>query len=95
MTSGLCLKKLLHLLALQCGFAKCTAHVGTKLLKLQSYKTTVVHSLLPPDGEVRICYCRWFQESVFCGRLDPQLMFYSDEVWFTLSVYVNSQNNRY
>jgi hypothetical protein len=37
---------------------------------------------------------RWFQEFVFNGLLDPELTFYSDEVWFTLSSYVNS-NNRY
>jgi hypothetical protein len=36
-------------LALQCGLAECTAHIGTKFLKLRPYKTTVVHSPLPPD----------------------------------------------
>jgi hypothetical protein len=56
---------------------------------------TVVHSFLPPDCQARIQYCRWFQESVFNGLLDPELMFYSDEEQFTLSRYMNSQNNRY
>jgi hypothetical protein len=32
---------------------------------------------------------------VFNGLLDPGLTFYSDEVWFTLSEYVNRQNNGY
>jgi hypothetical protein len=32
---------------------------------------------------------------VFNGVLDQGFMFYSDEAWFTLSSYVNSQNNRY
>jgi hypothetical protein len=26
---------------------------------------------------------------------DPELTFYSDKAWYTLSGYVNSQNNRY
>jgi hypothetical protein len=32
---------------------------------------------------------------VFKGLFDPELMFYSDEVWYTLSGYMNSQDNRY
>jgi hypothetical protein len=38
---------------------------------------------------------KWFQESVFNGLLDTELTLYSDEVWFTLSGYVNSQNSKY
>jgi hypothetical protein len=50
---------------------------------------------LLPDCEVRIQYCRWFQELVFNGLFDPKLKFYFDEVWYTLSGYINNQNNRY
>jgi hypothetical protein len=32
---------------------------------------------------------------VINGLLDPELTFYSDEAWFTLSGYINSQNDRY
>lgn len=49
-----------------------------------------VDGLLPPDCEERIRYCRWFHESVFNGLLDPELMLYFEEAWFTLNVYVNS-----
>jgi hypothetical protein len=63
--------------------------MGTKLLKLQPYKATVVHSLLPPDYEVRIQFCRWFQDLVFNGFFGTELTFYSDKVWFTLSAYVS------
>jgi hypothetical protein len=66
-------------LDLQCGMSRRTLHAATKLWKLRHYKTTVVQSLLPPDCEARIWYCRWFQESVFNGLLDPELTFYSDE----------------
>jgi hypothetical protein len=64
-------------------------------LKIRPYKTTVVHSLLTPDCKARIQYCRWLQELAFNGLLDPELMFYSNKVWCTLSGYVNSQYNRY
>jgi hypothetical protein len=69
-------EEVVSLLALQCGLAKGTAHIGTKLLKLRPHKTTVVH---PPHCEARIRYCRWFQESIFKGLLDPEVTFYSDE----------------
>jgi hypothetical protein len=71
-------KKLLHLLPLQCGLAEYTAHIGVKFPKLGPYKTTVVHSFLPPDCEVTIQYCTWFQESVFKGLFVLELTFYSD-----------------
>jgi hypothetical protein len=64
-------------LDLQCGVSKLAAHIGTKLLKLKSYRTTVVHQLLPPDAEARINYCRWFQQSVYDGMVDPDLVFYT------------------
>jgi hypothetical protein len=58
------------------------------LTLVQSAKVTVLHSLLPPDCEARIQYCGWFQKSVFSGLVDPELMFYSGDTWFTLSGYV-------
>jgi hypothetical protein len=76
----------------QYGLAKSTACVDIKLLKLQPYRTAVIHSLLPPDYKARIQYCRWWQESVFSGLLGPEHMFYSDVVQFTLRD-INSQNN--
>jgi hypothetical protein len=88
-------KKSLRRLALQCGVSKSAAHVLTKLLKLKPYRTTVIHQFLPPDAEARINHCRWFQHSVYDGMADPDFVFYTDEAWFHLSGYVNSQNNRY
>jgi hypothetical protein len=55
----------------------------------------VVHQLLPPDAEARINYCRWFQQSVYDGMVDPDFVFYTGKAWFRLSGNVNSQNNRY
>jgi hypothetical protein len=51
--------------------------------------------MFPPDAEERINYCRWLQESVYDGMVDPGLTFYIDVVWFHLSGYMNSQKNSY
>jgi hypothetical protein len=64
-------------------------------LKLQSYKTTVVHALKEYDLVARINFCNWFLWSVHDGEFDPQLVFFSDEAWFSLCGGVNSQNNQY
>jgi hypothetical protein len=61
-------------LALQCGLAKSRV----MLVKLQPHKTTVTHSLLPPDYAKRIHYCKWFSVSVFKGLLHSE---------FTLSLF--------
>jgi hypothetical protein len=66
--------------------SKSAAHVATKLLKLEPYRTTVVHQLLPPDAEARINYCRWFQKSVYDGMFDPDFVFYTDEAYFISAV---------
>jgi hypothetical protein len=44
---------------------------------------------------LRKCQRNFHRESVFNGFLNPELMIYSDEPWFTLSGYVNSRNNRH
>lgn len=54
-----------------------------------------MHNLEPPDSQARTEFCRWFQQPVHDGSLDPGLTFFTDEAWFTLRGRVNSQNNRY
>lgn len=73
-----------------CNVKKYCSH-ATQLLHTQFYKMTVICSLLPPDCEARIWCCTWCQKSVFNCLLDPEIAFYSDEVWFTLSGHVNGQ----
>jgi hypothetical protein len=51
------------------------------LLKLRRYKTTVIHVLV--------------LQSVVEGEIDLKLAFFSDEAWFRLHGYINTQNNRY
>jgi hypothetical protein len=51
--------------------------------------------LRPRDPPSRVYFCSWLLQSVFEGEIDPQLTFYSDEAWFHLQRYINTQNNRY
>jgi hypothetical protein len=42
-----------------------------------------------------VYFCNWFLQSVHDGEVDPQLVFFSGEAWFSIHGEVNSQNNRY
>jgi transposase len=58
------------------------------------YKVTCVHELLAPDFEHRLFFCDWLIEVT---DHDPNFLdncFFSDESWFHLNGYVNSQNMR-
>lgn len=63
-----------------------------KDLHLYPYKFTVVHEFKRPDELSRIEFCQWFLSEVKSGLLGPQFFISSDEAWFSLSGYVNSQN---
>jgi hypothetical protein len=76
-------------------FSKSAARKATKLLKLRPYKTKVVYALKEHDPVARIHFYNWFLQSVHDGEVDPQLVFFSDEAWFSLRGHVNSQNNRH
>jgi hypothetical protein len=67
----------------------------TQLLKLRPYKTTVIHALQPCNSASRVRFCSWFLQSVIEGEIDPQLTFFSNETWFHLQGYKNTQNNHY
>jgi hypothetical protein len=57
------LKKSISLLVLQHGLSKSSVHVGSaQVAEVTVLKTTVVHSLSPPDCGAIIQYSNWFQE---------------------------------
>ncbi|KAF2887897.1 hypothetical protein ILUMI_18276 [Ignelater luminosus] len=61
-----------------------------KELHLYSYKISVMQELFPMDYDKRVQYCRWFNNNL----KDDEVIdwsFYSDEAWFYLTGYVNSQ----
>jgi hypothetical protein len=88
-------KKSLCSLSVQFRVLKLVAHIAKKLLILKLYRTNLVYQLLPRVAEEGINYCRWFQQSLYDGVVDPELMFYTSEVWFHLSGYVTCQNSNY
>jgi hypothetical protein len=64
-----------------------------KRIHLHPYKVSLVQELKPADYPRRVAYCNWFFNHMNDNRtLD--LSFFSDEAWFHLSGYVNSQNCR-
>ena len=63
-------------------------------LKFFPYKVHVVHELKPQDSEKRVLFCRWFENFILeKGENILNHTFFSDEAWFHLSGYMNSQNS--
>jgi hypothetical protein len=51
--------------------------------------------LQPHDPSNRVHFCSRFLQSAIEGEISLQLTLFSDEAWFHLNVYINTQNNRY
>jgi hypothetical protein len=88
-------RKSLKRLAQETGVLKSSARTATQFLKLKPYKTTEIHALQPWNSTSRVHFFSWFLESVVKGEIDLQLTFFSNEAWFHLQGYINTQNNRY
>jgi hypothetical protein len=67
---------------------------ATKLVKLHPCKVRVVHDLKPVDAPQSIQVCNQMLKNVHNELVDPQLLFITDEAYFHLSGYVNSQNTQ-
>lgn len=68
--------------------------ISRTILHLFPYKTSVMHTLKESDYEQRSLFCDWL---IAVTEDDPQFLktcFWSDEAWFHLSGYMNSQNTR-
>lgn len=61
---------------------------------MHPYKVSVVQQLQPTDHEKRRRFCQWFNGNLANNDDVLDLTFFSDEAWFHLSGYVNSQNYR-
>jgi biotin operon repressor len=66
-------RKSLKFLAQETGVSKSNVRRATQLLKLGSYKTTVIHALQPCDPASRVHFCSWFLQSLVEGEVDQQL----------------------
>jgi hypothetical protein len=56
---------------------------------------TVIHALQLHDPASRVNFCSWFLQYIVEGEIDSQLTLFSDEAWFHLQGYINTQNNFY
>ena len=87
-------KKSLRRLLQESWLSRSTCQRSAKKAKLHAYHISVVHELKEPDQVKRVAQCRWFQTIL---QENPGILDYtwfSDEEWFHLSGYVNSQNSR-
>lgn len=76
----------------QLAYGTCQA-ILKKDLHLFPYRLTSVHELLPVDPPVRLQFCEWFLNTLDNDDM-LEKTFFTDEAWFYLSGYVNSQNMR-
>jgi hypothetical protein len=74
--------------------SKASARPAAQLLNIIPYETTVNHTLQPRDPASGVYFCSWLLQSVI-GETNRPLAFFSDEAWFHLQGYINTQNNRY
>jgi hypothetical protein len=84
----------LRKLSLYSGLSYRSVYKAAKFLKLHPYCVHVMHELREPDKEKGLQYCRWFTHFIQGGIDILDKVFYSDEAWFHLSGYVNSENSR-
>ncbi|CAH1107732.1 unnamed protein product [Psylliodes chrysocephalus] len=81
-------------LAAQADLSVGTSHkILKKNLSMHPYKVSVLQQLFPGDFVKRMEYCQWFNEQLNDNNLLDR-SFFTDEAWFHLSGYVNSQNYR-
>ena len=86
--------KSLRRLSQETGYSLTMCQRAAKHAKLRQYRMTAVHELKEPDKIKRVRYCNWLLHVV---ERDPDILkvtWFTDEAWFHLSGYVNSQNTR-
>jgi len=71
-----------------------TCQRAAKKAKLRSYLVSYVQELLPMDHEKRVRYCLWITDFLTQSPGILDVTFFTDEAWFHLSGYVNSQFTR-
>jgi len=89
-------KKSIRIISQQVGVSYGMAHTALKKRpSLHPYKITAVHELKPGDSAKWEAYCKWLLD--FLDRDGEDILdvtFFTDEAYFHLSGYINSQNSR-
>jgi hypothetical protein len=83
-------RKSLHALSQEIGLSWSTYQRAAKKAGLHAYRFRVVQEL----NDKCMTYCRWFQTFTDENPGILDYTWFSDEAWFHLSSYVNSQNTR-
>jgi hypothetical protein len=85
-------RKSLHVLSQEIGLSRSTCQRAVKKAGLDAYRFRVVQELKQQDYDKLMTYCRWFQTFIDENPGILDYTWFSDEAWFHLSSFVNSQN---
>ena len=88
-------KKSLRRLSQETGYSYSMCQSSAKRAGLKPYRVTVFHQLQEPDKDKRMKYCHWFLRFIVQNPAILSITWFTDEAWFHLSGYVNSQNSRH
>ena len=87
--------KLLRHFSQEVGMLLTSTYRAVKKQKFFPYKVSAIHELKAQDTEKRVIFCRWFQQFIdMNGENILNDTFFTDEAWFYLSGYMNTQNLR-
>jgi hypothetical protein len=87
-------RKSLRVLLQETGLSRSTCQGAAKESGLHAYRFRVVQELKQQDYDKRMTYCCWFQTFIDENPGILDYVWFSDDTWFHLSGYVNSQNTR-
>lgn len=88
-------KKSLRRLSQETGISYGTCQRAAKKAGLRPYRVHMMQALKEADHEERRRYCQWFQDVLIPRPNILSITWFTDEAWFHLSGYVNTQNSRY
>ena len=87
--------KSLRRLSQEVGMSLMSTYRAVEKQKFFPYKVSVIHEFKAQDTKKRVIFCRWFQQFIdMNGENILNDTFFTDEAWFHLSVYTNTQNSR-
>jgi hypothetical protein len=85
-------RKSLLVLLQEIGLSRSTCQRAAKKAILHAYRFKVVQELKQQHYDKYMTYCRWFRTFIDENPGISDYTWFSNEAWFHLSGYVNSQN---
>jgi hypothetical protein len=65
------------------------------LLEISTLQITSMHALQLSDLTARLDFCNYYLQSAHDAKTHPELKCFTDEAWFYMDGYTNTQNNRH